>query len=176
MDAVRRFASLVELPGPLSIKTLAAMCASTDWTDFSHPTLKLFKSSAFPFQLTCSFSSLYSCKNPVLITHTPTFSPYKVFHCSPSELDQLTAGTETRNRIHSSFVELSKLQKKLGEAQLNMADALDRHATDNTRIKWLSNLNTEFSPKKNYRRTSIICTIGSYLTARSPASAFGKPC
>ncbi|MCJ1343567.1 Pyruvate kinase [Peltigera leucophlebia] len=41
-----------------------------------------------------------------------------------------------------------------------MADALDRHATDNTRIKWLSNLNTEFSPKKNYRRTSIICTIG----------------
>lgn len=44
---------LTELRGPLSIKTLAAICALTtftDWNGFSHPTLKLFKSSPLPFQ------------------------------------------------------------------------------------------------------------------------------
>ena len=40
-----------------------------------------------------------------------------------------------------------------------MADSLD-HLSSRTRIEWLSSLNTEFVPKKNYRRTSIICTIG----------------
>lgn len=29
-----------------------------------------------------------------------------------------------------------------------------------TRIEWLSSLDTEARPSKNYRRTSIICTIG----------------
>ena len=41
-----------------------------------------------------------------------------------------------------------------------MADSLDHLATGNTQIEWLSSLNTEFQPKTNYRRTSIICTIG----------------
>ncbi|KAI9660425.1 MAG: Pyruvate kinase [Bathelium mastoideum] len=41
-----------------------------------------------------------------------------------------------------------------------MANALDHLNSGRTRIAWLSNLNTEYVPDKNYRRTSIICTIG----------------
>ncbi|MCJ1455292.1 Pyruvate kinase [Mycoblastus sanguinarius] len=41
-----------------------------------------------------------------------------------------------------------------------MADSLDHLSTGRTQIEWLSSLNTEFQPKTNYRRTSIICTIG----------------
>jgi len=29
-----------------------------------------------------------------------------------------------------------------------------------TKVQWLAQLNTEYTPAKNYRRTSIICTIG----------------
>lgn len=47
----------------------------------------------------------------------------------------------------------------------SMADALDR-SKGHTRIQWLSALDTEFVPKKNYRRTSIIGTIGSYHQPR----------
>ena len=43
-----------------------------------------------------------------------------------------------------------------------MADALEHLSSGRTRIEWLSSLNTEFVPQKNYRRTSIICTIGLY--------------
>lgn len=49
-----------------------------------------------------------------------------------------------------------------------MADSLDHLSTGRTQIEWLSSLNTEFKPKTNYRRTSIICTIGTIaLTALS---------
>jgi pyruvate kinase len=41
-----------------------------------------------------------------------------------------------------------------------MATAMDHLASGTSKISWLSNLNTEFKPTKNYRRTSIICTIG----------------
>jgi pyruvate kinase len=41
-----------------------------------------------------------------------------------------------------------------------MATALDHLSSGSTKIAWLSQLNTEFKPTKNYRRTSIICTIG----------------
>ncbi|PSS15225.1 hypothetical protein M430DRAFT_51837 [Amorphotheca resinae ATCC 22711] len=41
-----------------------------------------------------------------------------------------------------------------------MATALDHLSSGSTKIEWLSQLNTEFKPTKNYRRTSIICTIG----------------
>ncbi|KAF2836949.1 pyruvate kinase [Patellaria atrata CBS 101060] len=41
-----------------------------------------------------------------------------------------------------------------------MANALDHLNAGRTRIEWLSQLNTEYHPAKNYRRTSIICTIG----------------
>jgi pyruvate kinase len=41
-----------------------------------------------------------------------------------------------------------------------MATAMDHLSSGSTKIEWLSQLNTEFKPTKNYRRTSIICTIG----------------
>lgn len=40
-----------------------------------------------------------------------------------------------------------------------MANAID-HLGNRTRLEWLSQLNTEYVPPKNHRRTSIICTIG----------------
>ena len=40
-----------------------------------------------------------------------------------------------------------------------MANALE-HAAAQTKLEWTASLNTEFQPAKNYRRTSIICTIG----------------
>lgn len=50
-----------------------------------------------------------------------------------------------------------------------MADSLDHLSSGSTQIEWLSSLNTEFKPKTNYRRTSIICTIGmlSYMSELS---------
>lgn len=41
-----------------------------------------------------------------------------------------------------------------------MADALEHMSSGRTRLEWLSSLNTEYQPQKNYRRTSIIGTIG----------------
>ncbi|KAL8997910.1 MAG: hypothetical protein Q9169_002903 [Polycauliona sp. 2 TL-2023] len=41
-----------------------------------------------------------------------------------------------------------------------MGDSLDHMASGRTRIEWTSSLNTEYKPQKEYRRTSIICTIG----------------
>ncbi|RDL33585.1 Pyruvate kinase [Venustampulla echinocandica] len=41
-----------------------------------------------------------------------------------------------------------------------MATAMDHLSTGSTKIAWLSALDTEFKPTENYRRTSIICTIG----------------
>jgi pyruvate kinase len=40
-----------------------------------------------------------------------------------------------------------------------MASAQD-HLSSGTKIEWLSGLDTEYKPAKNYRRSSIICTIG----------------
>lgn len=39
------------------------------------------------------------------------------------------------------------------------ATALD-HLNLGGKIEWLSQLNTEFQPAREFRRTSIICTIG----------------
>src|SRR6202012_1750955 len=36
----------------------------------------------------------------------------------------------------------------------------DHLSSGTTKVSWLSQLNTDFTPTKNYRRTSIICTIG----------------
>ena len=41
-----------------------------------------------------------------------------------------------------------------------MASSLDHQAFGQTRAEWLSNLNTEYKPPREFRRTSIICTIG----------------
>jgi hypothetical protein len=40
-----------------------------------------------------------------------------------------------------------------------MGDALD-HLANRTKLEWQCNLNIDYVPKKNHRRTSIICTIG----------------
>lgn len=44
-----------------------------------------------------------------------------------------------------------------------MASSLDHQAFGKTRAEWLSNLNTEYKPPREFRRTSIICTIGTVL-------------
>lgn len=59
--------------------------------------------------------------------------------------------------VPSNFSTKRQIQK---HPLSDMADALDHMASGRTRLEWLTNLNTEFQPKKNYRRTSIICTIG----------------
>ena len=41
-----------------------------------------------------------------------------------------------------------------------MADALTHLNTGRTRVEWRSQLNTEYKAKREFRRTSIICTIG----------------
>lgn len=41
-----------------------------------------------------------------------------------------------------------------------MADSLTHMKAGRTRVEWLSQLDTEYKPAKEYRRTSIICTIG----------------
>jgi pyruvate kinase len=41
-----------------------------------------------------------------------------------------------------------------------MATAMDHLSFGSTRVEWLSALDTDYAPTKNYRRTSIICTIG----------------
>ena len=47
-----------------------------------------------------------------------------------------------------------------------MANSLTHQEYGRTRVEWLSNLNTEYTPPKNFRRTSIICTIGMHDTRR----------
>lgn len=47
-----------------------------------------------------------------------------------------------------------------------MANSLDHLSTRN-RLEWLAGLNTEFRPEKNFRRTSIICTIGKLADSMS---------
>lgn len=61
-----------------------------------------------------------------------------------------------------------------------MANALDHLASGRTRTEWLSQLNTEYRPAKNYRRTSIIGTIGKSplllaLAVRFPRLTFSIP-
>lgn len=41
-----------------------------------------------------------------------------------------------------------------------MGDSYAHQDFGRTRAEWLANLNTEYTPKKIFRRTSIICTIG----------------
>lgn len=50
-----------------------------------------------------------------------------------------------------------------------MANSLTHQEYGRTRVEWLSNLNTEYTPPKNFRRTSIICTIGRHATRRQRA-------
>lgn len=53
-----------------------------------------------------------------------------------------------------------------------MANALDHLASGRTRTEWLSQLNTEYRPAKNYRRTAIIGTIGRCSLLLTPPMRF----
>ncbi|KAF2755028.1 pyruvate kinase [Pseudovirgaria hyperparasitica] len=55
-----------------------------------------------------------------------------------------------------------------------MANALDHLNSGRTRIEWLSQLNTEYRPQKNYRRTSIIGTIGPKTNSAEKINALRK--
>jgi pyruvate kinase len=51
-----------------------------------------------------------------------------------------------------------------------MANALE-HLAIQTKLEWTASLNTEFQPEKNYRRTSIIGTIGMSLSPEASQAA-----
>ncbi|OCL00949.1 pyruvate kinase [Cenococcum geophilum 1.58] len=55
-----------------------------------------------------------------------------------------------------------------------MANALDHLSAGRTRIEWLSQLNTEYHPAKEYRRTSIIGTIGPKTNSAQKINALRK--
>jgi pyruvate kinase len=55
-----------------------------------------------------------------------------------------------------------------------MANALDHLNSGRTRVEWLSQLNTEYVPARNYRRTSIICTIGPKTNSPEKINALRK--
>ncbi len=54
-----------------------------------------------------------------------------------------------------------------------VATALD-HLSLGGRIDWLASLDTAFQPEKNYRRTSIICTIGPKTNSVEAINALRK--
>lgn len=43
-----------------------------------------------------------------------------------------------------------------------MSEAYRHQNYGRTRAEWIANLNTEYTPPKMFRRTSIICTIGMF--------------
>jgi pyruvate kinase len=47
-----------------------------------------------------------------------------------------------------------------------MANALE-HLANQTKLEWTASLNTDFQPEKNYRRTSIIGTIGMHTASQA---------
>ncbi|KAH0489506.1 pyruvate kinase [Trichoderma longibrachiatum] len=49
---------------------------------------------------------------------------------------------------------------QISRTQSIMATAAQEHLETGGRINWLASLNTAFTPARNFRRTSIICTIG----------------
>jgi pyruvate kinase len=55
-----------------------------------------------------------------------------------------------------------------------MANALDHLNAGRTRIEWLSQLNTEYTPAKEYRRTSIIGTIGPKTNSAEKINALRR--
>lgn len=55
-----------------------------------------------------------------------------------------------------------------------MTSAIEHLSFGSTKIEWLSALNTEYKPTKNYRRTSIICTIGPKTNSVEAINALRK--
>lgn len=48
------------------------------------------------------------------------------------------------------------------EQDSKMGDSLVHQEYGRTRVQWLASLNTEYNPPNQFRRTSIICTIGRH--------------
>lgn len=48
-----------------------------------------------------------------------------------------------------------------------MGDSLVHQEYGRTRVQWLASLNTEYHPPTQFRRTSIICTIGEAASMRA---------
>ena len=89
--------------------------------------------------------------------------------CCLHTLIPTATGTQTRHaRLEpSGHVEsqhyhysISNNTSNITVSTANMGDALE-HLSNRTKLEWTSRLNTEYQPKRNYRRTSIICTIGA---------------
>ncbi|KAL6888065.1 pyruvate kinase [Trichoderma evansii] len=55
---------------------------------------------------------------------------------------------------------MSQFYKKHSRSYSTMATTAQDHLDIGGRINWLASLKTEFTPARNFRRTSIICTIG----------------
>ncbi|KAH8124924.1 hypothetical protein ACSS6W_005164 [Trichoderma asperelloides] len=55
---------------------------------------------------------------------------------------------------------MSQFYKKHSRSFSTMATTAQDHLDIGGRINWLASLKTEFTPARNFRRTSIICTIG----------------
>jgi pyruvate kinase len=55
---------------------------------------------------------------------------------------------------------MSQIFKQPSRSLSSMAHTAQDHLDIGGRINWLANLKTEFTPDRNFRRTSIICTIG----------------
>ncbi|KAH7563476.1 hypothetical protein BM1_00523 [Bipolaris maydis] len=60
------------------------------------------------------------------------------------------------------------------QQQARTMGILDHLNSGRTRIEWLSQLNTEYTPAKQYRRTSIICTIGPKTNSAEKINALRK--
>lgn len=104
--------------------------------------------------------------NEVLLQTSPTNSQSSFFNSvfivsqppynTKQPTDELKTFTEKEPKLITDEESKPSTQEKH-----KMGDELDHHLSGQTRINWLSSLNTEFAPRRNYRRTSIIGTIGS---------------
>ncbi|KAM0245869.1 hypothetical protein ACHAQJ_010427 [Trichoderma viride] len=55
---------------------------------------------------------------------------------------------------------MSQIYQQPSRSLSTMANTAQDHLETGGRINWLASLKTEFTPARNFRRTSIICTIG----------------
>jgi pyruvate kinase len=55
-----------------------------------------------------------------------------------------------------------------------MAATAKEHLAVGGKISWLANLDTAYQPEKNYRRSSIICTIGPKTNSVEAINALRK--
>lgn len=114
-----------------------------------------------------SFTFSLLCPNPP--RHRSPLTPYPKFGpriCPPAALFLIPSHkaplpaqqdyTQTRAQIASPTMSVSHARNR----SMSIAMAIPDHEQSRNRVEWLAALDTESRPGKNYRRTSIICTIG----------------